>query len=104
MVARSTLWAAETSDPVQGNIVKIKLNSTTSVDLSDYILPAWSNPNAVSGPYNYNRTLKAPFTVDLYGYAVTIQNGAIACVFGSKVPAEKKAEVQTETRGYKVPA
>ena len=96
----STLWAAEMSDPVQGNRVRVSVNGV-AVDLSDWILPAWSNPGAVRGPFNHNNTLSAPFTVDNYGYAIKMESGAVSYVFGASVPEETKAKVRTETRGFK---
>ena len=97
----STLWAAEVCDPVQGNLVRVAVGTDTIV-FSDWILPAWSNPNAVTGPFNHNKNLRAPFTVDLRGYAIQLSSGNINYVFGSLVPDAKKEMIQRdETRGYK---
>jgi len=62
--------AAELCDPVQGNIVVVTLSNGTKVGLSDFVLPAWSEPTNKTGPYNYTETLKAPFVIDKGGYAV----------------------------------
>jgi len=55
-ISNNFLIPAEVSDPVQGNIVRVQVGSTV-VYLSDYILPAWTNPQATRGPYNYLNTL-----------------------------------------------
>lgn len=96
----STLWAAEMSDAVQGNRVRVTVNGV-GIDLSDWILPAWSNPNSIRGPYNHNRTLSRPFTVDAYGYAIIMESGTISYVFGSSVSDTTKEKVLKETRGYR---
>lgn len=100
-----TMYAAEVSDPVQGNVVTVTLNGArgfnpatgkaaapvTRVNLSDWILPAWTNPQATQGPFNHNNTLRAPFTLDGGGYAILLENGVMQYTFGAKVPDDKKA-------------
>jgi hypothetical protein len=103
-----TVYAAEVCDPVQRNTVVVTAPGWTSrkimngrfatvtvpsqkVGLSDWILPAWTDPNNTIGPYNYNNTLKAPFTIDAKGYGIQKTNGIIKSVFGSGVTDEMKA-------------
>ncbi len=78
------LVPAEVCDPVQGNIVPVKVG-TVMVHLSDYILPAWNDPQSTTGPYNFLNTLKRPFHMAKGGYLVTMYNGAISYVFGKSV-------------------
>lgn len=78
------LVPAEVCDPVQGNIVPIKVG-TTIVYLSDYILPAWNDPQSTTGPYNFLNTLKRPFHMAKGGYLVIMYNGTISYVFGKSV-------------------
>ena len=90
----STLYASEVCDPVESNIVvanvivspgvstynnalKKYINTpaiTQNIGLSDWILPAWSNPQNTRGPFNHLNTLKKPFTLDKGGYGITIKN------------------------------
>ena len=81
----STFYAFEVCDPVQSNRIKVFTNNTT-VSISDWILPAWSDPQNKKGPFNYTNTLKAPFQVDKNGYAITCTSGTVEYVFGSEVP------------------
>jgi hypothetical protein len=118
-----TLYAYETGDPVESNIVKVVVTTTTSttkpagiyngrfesakttntvtntnVGLSDWILPAWFDPVNTRGPFNHNRTLRSPFTIDSYGYAIKSVGGNVSYVFGDNVSSAKKAFVANKHR------
>lgn len=85
------LWCAEVCDPVQGGIVPVSVvdanRHTVKVGLSDFIYPTWRDPEATTGPFNYLKTLRQPFTIDAGGYAVKIDSaGQPQQVFGAKVP------------------
>lgn len=108
-----TLYAKEPCDPVQNNAltVSILVSPATfrynallrrsvqtpavyqNVGCSDWILPAWGNPQG-KGPFNQLNTLKAPFTIDKGGYGIQMTIGSagnvFAMVFGSAVTEEKK--------------
>jgi len=79
--SNGTLVPAEVCDPVQGNVVPVKVGSIT-VGLSDYILPAWSDPQSTRGPYNFLNTLSRPFQMAKGGYLVTMKAGVISYVYG----------------------
>ena len=109
-----TLYAKEPCDPVQSNAltVSILVSAATSrynallrravrtpavyqnVGCSDWILPAWGNPQDTKGPFNQLNTLKAPFTIDRGGYGIQMTVGSagnvFAMVFGSAVTKEQK--------------
>lgn len=109
-----TLYASEVCDPVQGNVVivnviiapsittyssALKKNIVTpaitqNIGLSDWILPAWSQAQNSSGPFNHLNTLKKPFTLDKGGYGIIIRNSNQGQVFavlcGSEVTEEQK--------------
>jgi len=110
-----TFYAKEPCDPVQNNAVTIpvlvkaassgyssiqkKVVQTPAlyqnVGCSDWILPAWANPQATKGPFNHLNTLKAPFTLDKGGYGIKMTGGSAgyhkAMIFGSAVtPAQKE--------------
>lgn len=78
------LVPAEVCDPVQSNIVSIKVGNIV-VNLSDYIFPAWNDPQSTRGPYNFLKTLTRPFQMEKGGYLVTMTNGDISHVFGEHV-------------------
>lgn len=117
-----TLVAKEVCDPVQGNDVLVKVivspaktvyNTNTrkvvtspaivkTVGLSDWVLPAWSNPQNTAGPFNYLKTLKAPFTLDTGGYVIQLAGGTsgqvAAMKFGVGVTEAQKAKYSTKGR------
>ena len=78
------LVAAEVCDAVQGAIVPIKVGNVT-IGLSDYVLPAWSNPQAKKGPYNFLNTLHTPFQVGKGGYLIVMKQGNTSNVYGEAV-------------------
>lgn len=80
-----TFYAAEVSDPVQGNIVKVQTKGGSLVGMCDWILPTWADPQAKIGPFNHLNTLKAPFTLDKGGYAITMTGGSYKNIFGSQI-------------------
>lgn len=93
--ADSTLYAVKVCDPVESNVVKIEAKGFPLVGLCDWVLPAWSDPQDKVGPFNHNKTLKAPFTVDNGGYAITLKDGVVNTVFGSNVSNFTKANLCT---------
>lgn len=87
-----TLFAGEVSDPVQSNVVVVNLSATVKVGLSDWVLPAWQDVQNTTGPFNHLNTLKAPLTIDKYGYALTIKNSTVSTVYGALIqPNQKEA-------------
>ena len=85
-------WAAELCDPVQDRLLTVTIDKTVKVGLSDYVLPAWFSPNTTQGPFNKLNTLRAPFTIDDYGYAIKIVNGELVAVYGSKATPKTREE------------
>lgn len=112
-----TFYAKEPCDPVQNNAVTVSVlvkaassgyNSTLrkvaqipavyqKVGCSDWILPAWANPQAKQGPFNHLNTLKAPFTLDKGGYGIKMTGGSVGydttLMFGSEVTPIQKAKL-----------
>ena len=89
-VSNSQLVPAEVCDPVQGSIVPIKVGAVT-VGLSDYILPAWNDPQSTKGPYNFLNTLTHPFQMSKGGYLVSMVAGKVSYVFGESVSSYAQA-------------
>jgi len=113
-----TLVAAEVCDPVQDNdivvtvpgkpvvttvsgVKKTTVTPSQTVTLSDWILPAWSNPQSKSGPYNHAKTLPKPFSLDKYGYAIVLKAGETKHVYGSMVSPLKRSLIQGKGRVIK---
>jgi hypothetical protein len=110
-------WAAEVCDPVQGNIVQVHVSlpaprghpaSTVVVGLSDYVLPAWrdpESPNSATGAAkkNYLGTLTAPFTIAPGGYAVVLPAGQTQTtqIWGEKVSEAVKHSKTAASTSYK---
>lgn len=88
-----TLYAAEVCDPVESNVVVVQPKGLPKVGLSDWILPAWADPQAKVGPFNHNNTLKAPMKVDKGGYVITMTGGKYGQIFGSEMTAFTKANM-----------
>ena len=86
-------WAGELCDAVENNLYVVTLTGNVKVGLSDYVLPNYFSADTVRGPFNKMNTLSAPFTVDHYGYAITIQGNDIVAIYGSKYPEDKKSDV-----------
>jgi hypothetical protein len=86
-------WAGELCDAVENNLYVINLAGNVKVGLSDYVLPSYFSPNSTQRPFNKMNTLTTPFSVDHYGYAITIQGNDIVAIYGSKFPEEKKVDV-----------
>ena len=81
-MSNGTLVPAEVTDPVQGNVVPVMVGSI-KVGMSDYVLPAWCDPQATKGPYNFLNTLTKPFQVAKGGYMITMKNSAMNYVLGA---------------------
>lgn len=79
------LVAGEVSDPVQANIVRLQVGTTT-VGYGDWILPRWTDSQATTGPFNHLNTLTAPFTMSKGGYLIKMTAGSVNNVFGEAMP------------------
>jgi len=92
-----TLFAREVCDPVENNGITVSVvtnpkSPPTPVTLSDWILPAWTNSQNTTGPFNYLKTLKAPFTLDNGGSIIKMTLEHTGLVFGSEVTEEKRQQ------------
>jgi hypothetical protein len=105
-----TFFAYEVCDPVDSNPLVVQIPSPTKtpfvfdpvirkmvpsssvkikVQLADWVLPAWFNPQSTVGPFNHANTLKGPFTVSSGGYVILSTNGDVDLVFGHNVSDQK---------------
>lgn len=86
----NTSWCGELCDPVEQIGYGIMVNGT-NVAVSDFVFPSFFNQYATATynmPFNYLKTLKAPFTILPGGYAIQrdIATGNTTQVFGEAMP------------------
>ena len=114
-----TFFAYEVCDPVESNPLVVQIPKSTktpllydpvtkkmvasssvkiNVQLSDWVLPAWFNPQSTVGPFNHTNTLKGPFTVSSRGYVILSTNGDVDLVFGHNVSDQKLAFITQKKR------
>jgi len=92
-------WAAEVGDPVQDGSYQIAFFDTNKVlasrPVSNFVFPAWKDPQATAGPYDQLGVLTAPFTLSSKGYAIvrTLGAGSEQPVFGPGWPSKVGASV-----------
>lgn len=92
----TTTWAGEVCDPVEQVSYGIAVNGV-SVSVSDFVFPNFFNPDAtqpVNGPFNYLKSLTAPFTMLSGGYSIqrTGGPGTETQVFGATMPQWRRSE------------
>lgn len=108
-------WALELADPVEANIIVTNVTSMktvnkkvettmTPVGLSDYVYPAWFNPQSVAGPYNRAGTLKKPFQVDKHGYAIVFDGNSYSTVYGDAPTANTKIKALASLKAMTYPS
>jgi hypothetical protein len=101
-------YCAEICDPVQGNNVLIDVQLTgkavQKVALSDFVFPAWRDPEAPDNgtvQMNYTKTLRGPFSLDQGGYFVKFDpttDSQPQQVFGRRVAPWVRASKSTSRR------
>jgi len=88
------LYAFEACDPCEDVNITVEVNGQ-KVFVSDFILPAYFNVENITGPYDYCKALKAPFSLTSGGYYVvgtSVSN--LHQVFGRTMPDWKRATKQ----------
>jgi hypothetical protein len=99
-------WCKEVADPVEQIGYPISVNGV-EVSVSDFVFPNFFNPmaNASNMPFNYLKTLTAPFTILSGGYAIqrTGGPGTETQVFGRDMPEWRIQQKRGEfARAYRV--
>jgi hypothetical protein len=96
----SIFCATEICDPVQQNFIVIKVGNV-DIALSDFILPAWKDNKNTIGPYNYIKTIKSPFTVDIGGYMTILNSdGNTEYIFNKDTPEWDKTFTYRSSKRY----
>lgn len=112
-----TLYAYEVCDPVSSNCVTVQVQTGssikgkflsmksiptyTSVNLCDWITPAWFNVGAKKGPFNHKQTLSKPFSIEKYGYVIVVKDGVYTTVWGAKITPARKNFIKNKLRVVK---
>ena len=113
--AVGNFWALELANPVDANLIVTNVNSMTSVinkivttmtqvALSDYVYPAWFNPQSVAGPYNRAGTLTNPFHIDNHGYAIVFDGNSYSTMYGNAPTANTKRKALADLKAMKYPS
>ncbi len=87
--ADSVLVAAEVCDPVEADSYAIAVLDTP-IQVSNFVLPAWFDAQATSGPFDKLGKLTAPFTRTDGGYWVEMPSGPTTEV-GMRTPGRAAA-------------
>ena len=79
--ANGTEYAYEMSDPVEEDTFMVD-----GVEMSNIVHPAWFEPfkHPAGTKFDHLGLLKAPFSMTKGGYVITMKNGKVKEVFGSK--------------------
>lgn len=92
--ADGTLVARELCDPVESDsyLMTVTTEEGTSLSgtVSDFLLPAWFDPDAKGGPYDQMSLLAAPFEVRSDGYVIVMTGGTVTEQWGEKYPEWRK--------------
>ena len=85
-----TLVARELCDPVEGDSypLSVKSEAGTVVEgtVSDFVFPAWFDPDAAGAPYDWMDLLSSPFQVRSTGYLIVMSGGTVSQQWGEDYP------------------
>lgn len=89
------LYPREACDAVEGDSYPVTLTAegtTVTATVSDFLLPAWFDPQAAPGTKcDYLGLLTSPFQVRPTGYTMTMIEGRVGQVLGRRYPDWRKA-------------
>ena len=102
-ISAGNLYCQELCDPVENDSYGITVGSTV-VAVSNFLFPAWWNPEAtkvLNAPFDYLNKLTAPFTMDAGGYMIVAafsDEGQVTAkhIFDAKVPQWRRDYVRSE--------
>ena len=88
-----TAYARELCDAVESDTYIVEAaNGSPRVSVSDFLLPAWFDPDALPGSHcDYLGLITTPFQVRTTGYTLTMTEGTVNQVFGEEYPEWRKA-------------
>jgi hypothetical protein len=95
------LVARELCDPVEGDTYPVTITSRGGTGLtgtvSNFVFPAWFDPDAKGAPYDWMNTLSAPFQVRPDGYVIVMSAGTVTEQWGESYPGWKIATKEHPT-------
>jgi hypothetical protein len=92
-----TMVAVELADPVESDSYQMVISGpgieTVTGTVSDFVLPAWFDPDADPGPTDFLGLVTAPFQVRSTGYVIMMAAGSsdVTEQWGEEYPAWKRA-------------
>jgi hypothetical protein len=90
-----TAYARELCDAVESDSYMVMVGAGVSAircTVSNFLTPAWFDPNAVAGAeFDFMRLATAPFQVRPTGYTITMTEGVVNQTFGEHYPEWRKA-------------
>jgi hypothetical protein len=87
--ADGSLAARELCDPVEGDsyVMTVKAaGETVSGTVSDFVFPAWFDPDAAGAPFDWMYLLSSPFQVRPSGYLIVMAGGTVTEQWGEEFP------------------
>lgn len=84
-----SLAARELCDPVEGDsyVMTVKTaGETVSGTVSDFVFPAWFDPDAAGAPFDWMDLLSSPFQVRPSGYLIVMAGGTVTEQWGEEFP------------------
>lgn len=99
---KGTAYALEVGDPVESDSYTISIRPrgqtlAVPVTVSNFALPAWFDPLATSGPYDYMGKVTKPFQMTSGGYVVYLKEGQWQQKTGESYPAWKLQTKKSDT-------
>jgi hypothetical protein len=89
------LVATEACDPVQDDVYSIKATDGTSVEVSNFVTPAYFTDDALGQPLDHLGKLDKTFAIARGGYQIRMKGGRVSNVYGrdfsERVRAGKEA-------------
>ena len=71
--------------------------TTVSGSVSDFVFPAWFDPDAKGAPYDQMDLLSSPFEVQPDGYVIVMTGGTVSDQWGERYPEWRKATKEHPT-------
>jgi hypothetical protein len=87
------LVARELCDPVEGDTYEVTIASageSVTGTVSDFVVPAWFDPDAKGAPYDWMDLLSSPFQVRPDGYVIVMNGGTVTDQWGDQYPEWRK--------------
>jgi hypothetical protein len=96
-----TFVATEVCDPVESQFYVVKVGQN-SINVSDFVIPAWFDPQTKSSYTNVLKTVTKPFGMAKGGYMVIWDKKGQRQVYGESMPQwRQELKQQEDSRGFR---